>query len=133
MKPKRNIVRNAMLLVLLVSGVLMVAGVVIFHYFLGLSWIDSIYFVVTTMTTVGYGDFNLQDASPAIKLFGIFLMVSGAASMAATFGILTDLLLPIQLREILGRRRRRMAKHIILCGLGHLGMRVLENLGSKEN
>lgn len=55
-------------------------------------------------------------------------MVSGAASMAAIFGIITDVLLKSRLQEFFTQRRRHMRDHIVLCGLGNVGFRVLEHL-----
>jgi Trk K+ transport system NAD-binding subunit len=126
--------RKALSIVLLATALLMVIGVVVFHHSLGLSWLDAIYFVITTMTTVGYGDINLQNTPAAVKLFGNFLMVAGAASLAALFGIITDTILRTRLQEFFGKRRRPMQDHIVLCGLGNVGYRIVEqlhNMGEK--
>ncbi len=111
---------------------LTIAGILIFHVFLGLTWIESVYFVITTITTVGYGDINLKDSSPYLMIFGNFLMVAGAVSMAVIFGIVTDFVLKSRLREFIRGRRLSMKKHVILCGLGNIGIRVLEQLSSLE-
>jgi Trk K+ transport system NAD-binding subunit len=120
--------RKVFLIVVTCAGLLMLTAVVVFHYSLELSWLDSLYFVVATCTTVGYGDINLQNATPAVKLFGIFLMLASAALMAATFGIITDFVLRTRLEQLLGKRRQRMKDHVVLCGLGNVGIRVLEQL-----
>jgi Trk K+ transport system NAD-binding subunit len=120
--------RKVFLVVVTCAGLLMLTAVIVFQYSLGWSWLDSLYFVVATVTTVGYGDFNLKDASPAVKLFGIFLMLASAALMAATFGIITDFVLKTRLEQLLGARRYRMRDHIVLCRLGNVGIRVLEQL-----
>ena len=116
------------MIVLVVCAGLMVAGVIVFRYSAGLPWPDAIYFVITTMTTVGYGDINLQKSPTAIKLFGNFLMITGAATLAALFGIITDTILNSRLREFFGKGRLNMHDHIVLCGLGKLGYRILEHL-----
>jgi Trk K+ transport system NAD-binding subunit len=120
--------RTLLILVLIGTGLVLVTGVVVFHVSLELTWIESIYFVVATMTTVGYGDYNLQHASPVLQIFGSGMMIAGAASMAATFGIITDFLLRSRLQEFLTPRRRHMRNHVVLCGLGNVGFRVLEHL-----
>jgi len=33
-------------------------GTVIYHFVEGWSWLDSLYFSVITLTTIGYGDFS---------------------------------------------------------------------------
>ncbi len=116
------------MIVLVVCAGLMVVGVIVFRYSVGLPWPDAIYFVITTMTTVGYGDINLQKSPAAIKLFGNFLMITGAATLAALFGIITDTILHSRLEEFLGKGRLSMRDHIVLCGLGNVGYRVLEHL-----
>lgn len=120
--------RRAFAIVLSLTCAVLVAGVVVFRYALDLSWVDAIYFVVSTTTTVGYGDFNLHDAPPAVKLFGSLLMVAGVATVGVLFGIVTDAVLGSRLQEYFGARRRRMRDHVVLCGLGNVGFRVLEHL-----
>jgi len=121
-------IRRIVFVVLGVTLALLVVGVLVFRRALGLSWVDSVYFVVTTFTGVGYGDISLREASGPAKMFGVVLMVGGVASMAAAFAILVELLLRSQLEAIFGRRRRRMKDHTVLCGLGNVGVRTLEHL-----
>jgi Trk K+ transport system NAD-binding subunit len=120
--------RRAFGLVLAFTGVVIAVGTVVFRFSLGLTWLDSIYFVVTTITTVGYGDVNLLAAPPAVKLFGILLMISGAASVAATFGLVADAIVDARLQTMMGRRNKPMRDHIVLCGLGKVGIRTLRLL-----
>ncbi|MEQ8787568.1 MAG: NAD-binding protein [Pirellulaceae bacterium] len=114
--------------VIVACSLLMLLGVVVFHVALEISWIDAIYFVISTVTTVGYGDYSLKDAAPAVKLFGCFLMLSGAAMLAAGFGLLTDYLLKVNLAEIFSPWRRRMKNHVVVCGLSNVGLRIVEHL-----
>src|SRR5258708_23908248 len=58
----------------LIFLVLLGSGPILFHFTEKLSWIDSIYFTLTVMTTTGFGDMNLQHSSDAVKVFGIVLM-----------------------------------------------------------
>jgi len=51
------------------------SGAVVYHYLEGWSWIDSFYFSVITLTTVGYGDFSPQ--TDMGKLFTIFYVLTG--------------------------------------------------------
>ena len=57
------------------------ASVGLFHWQMKLSCLDAFYFVVTTITTVGYGETHpLSDPGRA---FTIFLLVTGVGSMGA--------------------------------------------------
>ena len=42
-----------------------------------LSWLDALYFTISTLTTTGFGDITMQD--PAGKLLSIVIMVFGVA------------------------------------------------------
>lgn len=44
--------------VLGVASVVIATGTVFYHFVEDLRWIDSLYFSVITVTTVGYGDFS---------------------------------------------------------------------------
>lgn len=50
-------------------------GTVSYHFLEGWSWIDSAYFSVITLTTIGYGDFSPQ--TDGGKIFTIFYIVVG--------------------------------------------------------
>jgi hypothetical protein len=47
-----------------------VIGAILFRWLEGWSWIDSFYFVIITLTMIGYGDFT--PSSPLTKLITIF-------------------------------------------------------------
>ncbi len=57
-------------------------GTLTYHFLEGWSWIDSLYFSVITLTTIGYGDFSPQTDSG--KLFTIFYILLGLG-MILTF------------------------------------------------
>lgn len=105
-----------------------VASVALFHWSLGLPVVDALYFVVTIISTVGFGDYNLQAASTGLKLYGVFLMLSGAAMLATLFSIVTDLVLTTRLRDLAVRGCSHLQDHVIVIGLGNIGFRVLRDL-----
>jgi Trk K+ transport system NAD-binding subunit len=107
---------------------LVAASVVLFHAALGLSLVDAYYFVITTLTTTGYGDINLGSASPLVKVYGTLVMVSGGALFAVVFSMITDLLLRTRFGDVLARGVSRHQGHVIVAGLGHTGFRVLREL-----
>jgi Trk K+ transport system NAD-binding subunit len=103
----------------------------VFHFGLGLPWVDALYFVFTIITTTGFGDFNLMNAPAALKLYGVFLMLCGAAILAAVFSIITDMALSTRLKDVFARGCSQYTGHIIVAGLGNVGLRVLKALREK--
>ncbi|MDG1954114.1 MAG: potassium channel family protein [Polaribacter sp.] len=60
---------------LLTTIIIIGFGSTIYHYLEGWSWVDSIYFSVITLTTIGFGDF--APSTPGGKIFTIFYIVIG--------------------------------------------------------
>ena len=120
--------KKAFVGVILVGLLILATSVVVFANTLELTYVESLYFVVATMTTVGYGDINLLGAGPLLQIFGVGIMLSGAATVAASFGLITDFLLSSHFDPLLKRKAKRMKNHVIVCGLGKVGIRVLERL-----
>jgi hypothetical protein len=87
-----------------------------FHYFEHLKWLDSFYFVIVTVTSVGYGDFSLLNANDLSKLVGIVLMLSSSIFIWLIFSLLLEHLFKRKSERSLGRKKYNYSKHIILCG-----------------
>lgn len=69
-------------------GVLILFGTVIFHWLEGWSWIDSLYFCVITLATVGYGDFT--PTTPLAKLLTIFYVLNGVGVIVTFLSVIAD-------------------------------------------
>jgi len=80
---------------LCVVGVLILSGALFYTRVEGWSFLDSVYFCVTTLTTVGYGD--LSPTTPASKIFTIIYIVFG-------IGILLGFLAKVATNVLEGRR-----------------------------
>lgn len=77
-------------LALITSGVLGI-GSVFYHFVEGWSWLDSLYFCVITLATVGYGDFSPQ--TPLGKIFTMVYIFIGIGLLVAVFARLAEALL----------------------------------------
>lgn len=55
--------------------VMIFTGTMTYHFVEGWRWLDSLYFSVITLTTVGYGDFSPQ--TDFGKVFSIFYILTG--------------------------------------------------------
>jgi Trk K+ transport system NAD-binding subunit len=94
-----------------------------------MSWLDSLYFTSETVTTVGYGEFSFVQQSDWLRLFAVGLMFSGATITALLVAFLADLLLSRRFVQTAGlRRARRMRDHVVVVGLGSVGIRVVSDL-----
>ncbi len=107
---------------------LIAASVVVFHRALKIPYVDSFYFVITTISTVGYGDYNLQCAPSWLKLYGCVVMICGVALVAMFVGLITDLVLQMRLRDVISRGSSRSKGHVIIAGLGNIGIRLVQQL-----
>jgi Trk K+ transport system NAD-binding subunit len=112
--------RNLLLLILGVGAV----SVLVFQLGLGISAIDSIYFVVTTLTTTGYGDITTKDAAVWVKLYGCMLMLLGSAAIATLYSLLTDYIVSERFNQLMGRQSTSHENHTIVAGLGNVGFRI---------
>ncbi len=86
--------RKYYLLWLIVVVIILGLGMIFYHFNENWSWLDSLYFSVTTLTTVGYGD--LFPTTTASKIFTIFYIFIG---LGIVFGFIM---------EMIKRERRRL-------------------------
>jgi Trk K+ transport system NAD-binding subunit len=94
--------------------------------------LDALYFTVETITTVGYGDFSFRDQPPWLMAAAIALMLLGALFVAVFFALLTNVLVSRRIEESLGRRRiTGLSGHVLVVGLGAVGMRVVQRLADQ--
>lgn len=72
--------------ILIYVGVILLIGAALYHWLEGWDWIDSFYFVVITLTTIGYGDFT--PTTPFTKLITIFYGINGVVVLLTFFDII---------------------------------------------
>jgi len=58
---------------------LFTTGTIVYHELETWSWVDSIYFSVTTLTTIGYGD--LYPTRDITKIFTVLYIFSGISTI----------------------------------------------------
>lgn len=96
-----------------------------------MSWLDALYFTSETITTVGYGEYSFAQQSPALRLFVVGLMFAGAIVTAILVAFLADLMLSRRFVQTAGlRRARHMRDHVVVIGLGSIGVRVVSDLSA---
>src|SRR5690349_21640684 len=100
----------------------------------GWNWLDSLYMVVITFSSIGYGE--VHPLSRHGREFTIALISCGAVLVALGIGTLTQALLEFELLQFFGRRRverqiARLSGHYIICGAGRVGRSVARELARK--
>jgi Trk K+ transport system NAD-binding subunit len=131
-----GIVDRPLRVALLLALALLVTSTVVLHFAyhepLGrshLSLLGAAYFTVETVATVGFGDYSFAAQPSGMVVFGIFLIVAGVTLTTTMFALLTNALVSRRLAQSLGHGRiPGMSGHVVLVGLGSVGMKVLEGL-----
>lgn len=78
------------------------------------TYLNSIWWVMTTLTTVGFGDFS--PVTPAGKLFGIFLYVTGIGLIGVVIGKVLNSVTAIQKLREEGNMQFTGKDHLIIIG-----------------
>jgi voltage-gated potassium channel len=94
---------------------------------------DCAFFVVITITTVGYGELPHLGSVPGGHLLTVVVLLSGLGVSVYCFSALTTFFVEGEFSR--ARQRRRIRKmidnlrdHIIVCGAGTTGIHVVEEL-----
>ena len=123
-------VTNGILLII----ALLIYGIVGSYFIMGLNLVDSIYYAVTTMATVGYGDYFPETGIQ--KIFATTLALAGVALLAYVFNIILTNFQQKMGEYSKGARKMRTIKNMddyyILCGYGRVGKVVLDELKQRN-
>ncbi len=121
-------------IVFLALVALVLIGMTGFHFLEGWTWFDSFYMVLTTVSTIGYGE--IHPLSHGGRVFNAFVIIAGVALVLLFFGGAAQALLEFELQSVFGRRRMdreidRLSDHYILCGAGRVGRSAARELARK--
>ena len=127
--PSRKRLRLRYALVALVCAI--VIGACGFHRLEGLSWTQSFYLTVQTVTTVGYGD--VPPRTDAGKFFASIFMLAGVGLAAYILSSTVQAIVQFEFIMAFDERRRRrgmknLNNHFIICGAGRVGRRIINEL-----
>jgi len=127
-KPSTNKKDILLKRLILSFALLVITATTYFHFHEHLSWLDAFYFVVVTVSTVGYGDVNLLASSAISKMVGITLILCSTVFIWLIFSLIIDRIIKRRVQRLLGRKRYKFVNHVILCGLGRLGYFIADEL-----
>ena len=106
--------------------VTLLASTLVFRYGLDLDWGDGLYQTVNIVATGS--ELHGEDRPQWAKIFLSVLKLAGAALVAGFTAILTNYLIRARLGGALEIRRVPDGGHIVVCGLGNVGYRLVEEL-----
>lgn len=119
---------------LFLIALLFAYGIIGSHFIMGLNLIDSIYYSVITMATVGYGDYI--PVTGIQKIFATTLALGGVALLAYVFNIILTTFQERMSKYSKGARKMKtieqMDDYYILCGYGRVGKVVYDELNRRQ-
>ncbi|HEX8600551.1 MAG TPA: NAD(P)-binding protein [Chloroflexia bacterium] len=116
----------AYLLLALVA--LAILGTVIFYLFAPLDLVQAFYFTVTILTGTSFEQITIPDAPLALKFFGVLVVLLGAVALTLFYTFITDAIVSARLARLLGAAHGHMKGHVVVCGVGSIGYRVVEQI-----
>jgi len=100
---KMTRVRRQFVVSLLLIGVIIILGISGYVVIEGWTFFDALYMTITTITTVGYSE--VHALSGMGRLFTIFLIVFGVATILYTFNNAARIVIEGEMQEVFGRRK----------------------------
>jgi Trk K+ transport system NAD-binding subunit len=94
----------------------------------GIEWLTAAYFVMSTLTTTGYGDITPHRTEVLDVLTAMLLMLSGTIVTGIFIAIVAARLTRAQWVRMQGLRPIQRRGHIVLCGCGGIGTGVIDLL-----
>ncbi|MDH3211120.1 MAG: potassium channel family protein [Myxococcales bacterium] len=100
-------------------------------------WIDALYMTVITLTTVGYSEVIDLSGSPGGRLFTAALLLGGVGALLYFFSAVTAFFVEGHVQRLLWRRKmskaiQHLSGHTIVCGGGHTGQHIVQELLATE-
>ncbi|MCA9238014.1 MAG: potassium channel protein [Planctomycetales bacterium] len=125
---RRGVIVVAVFVTLAVIGHRLVAGD---------SLLDSLYWTVITLATVGYSERPDETLTVAQKAFTIGTILTGTLTVGYAVALVVQASVEGELHKALGARRMtreisQLNKHVIICGFGRMGQNLAERLHRKE-
>ena len=115
---------------LILIAILFIYGILGSYFIMHYNFVDSIYYAVITMATVGYGDYTPHTGIQ--KIFATTLALGGVALLAYVFNIMLTNFQEKMSKYSEGARRLKaievMEDYYIICGYGRVGKVVFKEL-----
>ncbi|MGZ0152390.1 NAD-binding protein [Kribbella sp. WER1] len=127
-KAVRDVLDSRVRKIAALMAFLIAVGTGIVHFFGGIEWWRALYLAAGVVTTAGIDDDRFNEAPPWVKVSAVVVQLTGIVLMALLTAVVVDSLIGARLSRIIGGVRGRPRNHVVVCGLGTVGARVLEIL-----
>src|SRR5436190_6360523 len=106
-------------------------GTIGFKLILPLSWFDSFYFTLITLTSVGYGE--PENTTEGARYFTAALIILGVGTLGYALSSAVQAVIESELLSTFGKRKmykdiNKLSGHYILCGAGRIGSGVIREV-----
>ncbi len=118
-------------LAILTAVIILLVGTAGYSFIEGWDLLDSLYMTLITVATIGFGE--IRPLSPTGRVFTIFIIVFGVGNAAYLVGQLSQMMVEVSLRKVMGRRKlekqiRAIKDHYIICGYGRIGRIIAQEI-----
>jgi len=93
-----------------------------------ISPVDALYFSVGMITGAGGQEQVAEKSSDGVKIFTAIMMLVGAGLVGICYALINDFVLGSRLKQFWDVARVPTRNHYIVCGLGQIGMRIVNHL-----
>jgi Trk K+ transport system NAD-binding subunit len=116
-----------------VMASLVIGGTVLTHYIANpnIGWMRALYLAAGAVTSAGIEDDAFSGAAPWTKVAAVIVQLTGIVLVALLTAVIVDSLIGARLSRVIGGVRGRPRNHVVVCGLGTVGARVLEILAER--
>jgi voltage-gated potassium channel len=118
-----------------VLGIVFAASVIGYHVLGGYPWVESVWMVVITIASVGFGERSTQPWY--VQLLTVAVVLLGISAAGYTFGGFLQLLLAGELEDVMGHRQMKqqidkLSGHTIICGFGRIGRTLADDMARHQ-
>lgn len=121
--------RSGLTIALVLLATILIATLTYFNFgWAKTTLVDALYFSVGMITGAGGKEYVAENASNTIKVFTAVMMLVGAGVIGIFYALLNDLVLGTRLRQFWDVAHIPNRSHYIVCGLGGLGVKIVNQL-----
>ena len=109
-------------------------GTIGLRLILELSWFDSFYYTLITITTIGFGE--PPGVTEQARYFLAILIITGVSTIGYALSAAAQAVVQFELISTFGKRKmfkdiNKLSGHFIVCGAGRIGSRVIREISRR--